>query len=47
VLETSEPRQHRISIPEHAAVRVGTLNGIMRAVAAAKGVDKAAILRLL
>lgn len=44
ILETSEPRPHRISIPDHAALRVGTLNGILRAVATAKGIEKSAIL---
>lgn len=45
ILETSNPRQHRISIPDHSALRVGTLNAILRAVAAAKGVGKDEILR--
>ena len=26
ILETSEPRQHRISIPDHRPLRIGTLN---------------------
>ncbi len=47
ILETGELRQHRISIPDHAPLRVGTLNGILRAVAAVTGVDKAVILDLL
>jgi len=40
VLETSTPRQHRISVPDHQWLRLGTLNGILRAVAAAKGITK-------
>ena len=47
ILETSEPRQHRISIPDHAPLRVGTLNAILRAIAMAKGVEKEDILRHL
>jgi predicted RNA binding protein YcfA (HicA-like mRNA interferase family) len=47
ILETGDPRQHRISIPDHAALRVGTLSGILRAVAAAKGVERSAILARL
>jgi predicted RNA binding protein YcfA (HicA-like mRNA interferase family) len=47
ILETSEPRQHRISIPDHAPLRIGTLNSILRAIAAAKGVEKEDILRHL
>ncbi len=47
ILETSDPRQHRISIPDHAPLRVGTLNAILRAVATAKGVEKEDILQHL
>ena len=47
ILETSDPRQHRISIPDHPALRIGTLNAILRAVATAKGVEKEDILRHL
>lgn len=47
VLETTEPRQHRISIPEHASLRIGTLNAILRSVAAVKGLEKEDILRHL
>ena len=47
ILETSEPRQHRISIPDHASLRIGTLNAILRAAATAKGVEKEDILRHL
>jgi predicted RNA binding protein YcfA (HicA-like mRNA interferase family) len=47
ILETSEPRQHRISIPDHASLRIGTLNAILRAIANAKGVEKEDILRHL
>ena len=44
ILQTREPTPHRIAVPAHKAVRVGTLNGILRAVANHKGVDRRAIL---
>jgi len=47
VLETQEPTPHRIAVPAHKALRVGTLNGILRDVAEQKGVDKQAILDAL
>ena len=47
ILETSEPRQHRISIPDHAPLRIGTLNAILWAIATVKGVEKEDILRHL
>ena len=33
-----------VAVPAHKAVRIGTLNGILRAVANHKGVDRQAIL---
>lgn len=47
ILETGEPRQHRISISDHAPLRIGTLNAILRAIATVKGVEKEDILRHL
>jgi predicted RNA binding protein YcfA (HicA-like mRNA interferase family) len=47
ILETGEPRQHRISIPDHVPLRIGTLNAILRAIASVKGVEKEDILRHL
>jgi len=47
ILETKDPRQHRISVPEHSQLRIGTLNSILRAVATAKGVEKEDILSRL
>ena len=44
VLQTEEPLDQRISIPAHPSLRVGTLNGILRAVAEHKGVTREAIL---
>ncbi len=45
ILETDVPRHHRLSVPNHGALRVGTLNAILRAVAGVKGVEKDEILR--
>lgn len=47
ILQTDTPRPHRISVPAHPALRPGTLNAILRAVADAKGVEKADILSRL
>ena len=44
ILETQEPTPHRIAVPAHQAVRVGTLHRILRDVANHKGVDRQAIL---
>ena len=44
ILQTASPGQQRLSIPNHNPVRVGTLNAIIRAVAAHKQVDRQAIL---
>lgn len=40
ILETDEPRHHRIAVPAHAALRLGTLNAIVGAVSRAKGIPK-------
>ncbi|HWP54469.1 MAG TPA: type II toxin-antitoxin system HicA family toxin [Pyrinomonadaceae bacterium] len=47
ILQTEEPAHHRIAIPNHDPLRIGTLNSVLRAVAIAKRVDKKDILRLL
>jgi len=47
ILQTEEPAPHRISIPAHKALRIGTLNGILRAVALHKRVDREDILASL
>lgn len=44
ILETIIPRQHRISIPDHSPLRIGTLNAILKAVATVQGVEKESIL---
>ena len=45
LLDTDTPTKHRISVPAHKPVRVGTLNNILRAVAQHKGVTREDILR--
>ncbi len=47
ILETNTPTHHRIAVPNHDSLRVGTLNSILRAIAAAQGIDKKEILRSL
>lgn len=44
ILQTSTPRNHRLSVPNHPTLRPGTLNAILRAVAQVKGIEKADIL---
>jgi len=44
ILETSQPSPHRIAVPEHYPLRVGTLNAILSAVAGHKGVTKEDVL---
>ena len=43
ILETSEPTRHRIAIPDHHPLRLGTFNSILRAVVRHKGVTREAI----
>ena len=40
ILQTESPRHHRLAVPDHSPVRIGTLNAILRAVANAKDIDK-------
>ncbi len=47
ILETSEPSHHRIAIPDHNPLRLGTLNSVLRAVARHKGVHRDAIIEAL
>jgi len=44
ILQTETPRHHRISIPDHKPLRLGTLNALLREVALARGVTREAIL---
>ncbi len=47
VLETEKPSHHRIAVPAHKSLRVGTLNAILRAVAKHKAVERERILETL
>ena len=47
VLETDTPVHHRLSVPEHDPLRVGTLNSILASVARIKGIQKGDILKSL
>ena len=47
ILETEEPSHHRLAVPDHRALRVGTLNGILRTVAEHKRVIREDILKTL
>ena len=47
ILQTDAPQSHRISIPDHSPLRLGTFNAILRAVAQAKQVGKDEVLRSL
>jgi predicted RNA binding protein YcfA (HicA-like mRNA interferase family) len=44
ILETENPRHHRLAVPHHSPLRIGTLNTILRAVAEIKGLAKDDIL---
>jgi predicted RNA binding protein YcfA (HicA-like mRNA interferase family) len=47
ILQTEHPTPHRVAVPAHTPLRIGTLNGILAAIAAHKGVSKEAILKEL
>ena len=47
ILQTQEPTPHRVAVPAHKALRIGTLNGILRSVAAHRGVERQTILESL
>ena len=44
ILQTDKPSPQRIPVPDHTALRIGTLNSILRLVATHKGVDKQDVL---
>jgi predicted RNA binding protein YcfA (HicA-like mRNA interferase family) len=44
ILQTQTSMPHRIAIPAHKSLRIGTLNSILRDVAAHKQVDRDAVL---
>jgi predicted RNA binding protein YcfA (HicA-like mRNA interferase family) len=45
ILQTQQPTPHRIAIPAHKSLRIGTLNAILAAVAAHKNAAKEEVLR--
>ena len=47
ILQTEIPQHHRLSVPDHKRLRIGTLNAILREVAAAKGVTREDIIATL
>ena len=47
ILETPDPFQQRVTVPDHDAIRIGTLNSILRAVSRHKGMSRDAIIDLL
>ncbi len=47
ILHTEAPKHHRVSIPDHKPLRIGTMNAILHEVATAKGVTREAILATL
>ena len=47
IIQTDSPQPNRLSVPNHSPLRTGTLNAILRAVAKAKGIDKADVLSKL
>lgn len=47
ILQTEEPVHHRLSVPDHKPLRLGTLNAILRDVAAAKRATREEILASL
>ena len=47
ILQTESPSHHRIPIPDHSPLRIGTLNAILNAVARVHGIDKTEILEKL
>lgn len=47
ILQTDTPGHQRLPIPDHAHLRIGTLNAILRLVAQHKGVDRQSILDTL
>jgi len=44
ILQTDSPTHHRLAVPAHNPLRLGTLNAILRAVAKNKNIEKEEIL---
>ena len=47
ILQTETPGHQRLSVPNHNPLRVGTLNGIVRAVSIHKGTERQQLLDAL
>jgi len=47
ILQTEVPSSHRISIPAHSPLRIGTFNAILRSVAAHKAISREQIVASL
>lgn len=47
ILQTDTPDHHRVSVPDHKPLRLGTFNAILREIAAAKHTTREAILASL
>jgi predicted RNA binding protein YcfA (HicA-like mRNA interferase family) len=47
ILQTEEPGHQRLAVPDHIALRIGTLNSILRAVSQHKSVDRETLLKSL
>lgn len=47
IVQTEDPSHQRMAIPAHKALRIGTLNAILRAVAGHKGVGREALIESL
>lgn len=45
ILQTDQPASHRIAIPAHNPLKIGTLNAILSSVAAHKNVQKEEVLK--
>jgi predicted RNA binding protein YcfA (HicA-like mRNA interferase family) len=45
ILQTQQPTPHRIAVPEHSPLRIGTLNAILSSIADHKSVSKEAVLK--
>lgn len=40
ILQTETPQHHRLAVPDHSPLRIGTFNAILRQVSHAKGVSR-------
>jgi predicted RNA binding protein YcfA (HicA-like mRNA interferase family) len=45
ILQTQQPTPHRIAVPAHTPLRIGTLNAILSSIATHKSVSKESILK--